>query len=289
MVLAKFWKTNMNTLQIEGLSKKYGKQYALYDVSITLTPGIYGLLGHNGAGKSTLIKILCGSLIPDEGNVVYRHKNIKKLGKNYRNILGYMPQQQSLDRQYTTEAFLWYIADLKGIPNKKEKIEYLIQRLNLNEHRHKRLDALSGGMKQRVLIAQALLNDPEILLLDEPTAGLDPVERRNFRKIISDIAQDKIVILATHMMSDIEFIAQHIILMQKGRVIANATQEELLKDTKVYVSDLSEEQLTVNDPTIKLVNTTYVNGKQQTRFISEKEYPNAVPATMDDVYLDRLG
>ena len=279
----------MHTLQIEGLSKKYGKQYALRDVSITLSPGVYGLLGHNGAGKSTFIKILCGSLVPEDGKIIYRHKEISKLGKNYRNILGYMPQQQSLDRQYTTESFLWYIADLKGIANKKERIEYLLDRLNLNEHRHKRLDALSGGMKQRVLIAQALLNDPEILLLDEPTAGLDPVERRNFRKIISEIAPNKIVILATHMMSDIEFTAQHIILMQKGRIIANATQEELLRDTKVYLSELSEEELLAMDPTIKLVNTAYVNGKQQTRFISQREHEHSVPATMDDVYLDRLG
>lgn len=278
-----------NTLNIKNVTKKYGNLLALNDASICFSTGIYGLLGHNGAGKSTLLKIIAGTLKYNSGQILYNGKDIWQMKEGYRAYLGYMPQQQILDNQYTVESFLYYIAALKGIQKPTEKIEEYLTWLNLKHLRKKRINSLSGGMKQRVLIAQALLNEPKILLLDEPTAGLDPVERRNFRKIISDIAQDKIVIIATHVMSDIEFIAQRILLMKDGVLLTNATQEELLQKTKVFITQKDEQTLLQTDETIQLVNKTYVNGVQQIRFISKKDYPDQVPATMDDVYLDWLG
>lgn len=278
-----------NHLVVKNVVKKYGDVVALNDVSITFSAGIYGLLGHNGAGKSTLLKCIAGTLGYDEGQIIYNNHEIIQMKKKYRSLLGYMPQQQTMDNQYTVESFLYYIASLKGIRNAKKKVEEYIAWLNLSHLRSKRISSLSGGMKQRVLIAQALLNEPKILLLDEPTAGLDPVERRNFRKIISEVSRNKIVIVATHVMSDIEFIAQHILLMKDGVLLTNSTQEELLKKTKVFIAQADEETVKRQDETAQLVNTTYVNGLQQIRFISKYDYENRVPTTMDDVYLDWLG
>lgn len=279
----------MNVLIVKNLNMSYGKVWALNNISIEFSPGIYGLLGHNGAGKSTLIRILASILPYTKGEVLYNGKEIRKAGREYRSVLGYMPQQQMMDNQYTVESFLYYMAGLKEIQNPQEKIQQLLSTLNLLRQRKKRLGSLSGGMRQRVLIAQALLNDPDILLLDEPTAGLDPVERRNFRKIIADAAPGKIVILATHMMSDIEFIASRILIMKSGKLLINATQKELLEKTKVYISDRPAEELIREDPAIQLVNTSVIDGRTQTRYISRQEHEYRVPSTMDDVYLDWLG
>lgn len=279
----------MNELYIKKLSKKYGKKEALKDVDLVFHNGIYGLLGHNGAGKSTLIRILCGILEYDEGEIFFNNQDINKIQKKYRSIIGYMPQQQTIDSQYTVESFLYYMAALKEIKKPKKKINELMQMLNLKDIKKKKLNSLSGGMKQRVLIAQALLNDPKILFLDEPTAGLDPIERRNFRNIISSISNDKIIILATHVMSDIEFIAEKIIMMKDGVVLIQGSQRELLERTKVYVSDMDPDELKDHDDSLQLVNTTFMNGVRQTRFISKKKYENEVGTTMDDVYLDWLG
>lgn len=279
----------MNKLEITDLSKQFGKTKALDHISVCFEPGIYGLLGHNGAGKSTLMKLICGILDYSEGSIVYNGSEIRSLKSEYRSILGYMPQQQILDSQYTVQSFLQYMACLKGVSSPKEKIDKLCNEFSLGPYKNRRLNALSGGMKQRVLIAQALLNDPQILLLDEPTAGLDPVERKNFRKIISDVSKDKIALLATHMMSDAEFIANRILIMKQGKLLVNATQAELLAQTKVYISKTSAEELMKTDDTIQLVNTAYEDGVTRVRFISKKEYPDRVPTTMDDVYLDWMG
>ena len=230
----------MPALEIKNVNKTYKKGYvkALNNFSAELTPGVYGLLGPNGAGKSTLMNIITDNLNADSGEVLFDGKNIKRLGKDYRSVLGYMPQQQGLYDDFTANRFLWYMAALKGLKKKeaKEKIPRLLETVNLTSVAHKKLGSFSGGMKQRVLIAQALLNDPKILILDEPTAGLDPKERIRIRNFISTIAKDKIVILATHVVSDVEFIAKEIILLKDGELLEKDTCHNLLKaiEDKVF-------------------------------------------------------
>lgn len=219
-------------LEINNLNKTYksGKVKALNDFSATLTPGVYGLLGPNGAGKSTLMNIITDNLKADIGGIFYNGEDVQKLGKDFRSVLGYMPQQQGLYDDFTLNRFLWYMAALKGLKKKetKLKITRLLETVNLTDSTHKKLGSFSGGMKQRALIAQALLNNPEILILDEPTAGLDPKERIRIRNFISEIAENKIVILATHVVSDIEFIAKEVMLLKQGKLLACDTTDNLL-------------------------------------------------------------
>lgn len=227
-------------LKIEQIVKTYGSKYALNEFSVVLKEGIYGLLGPNGAGKSTLMNIITDNLAASSGNVYWEGRKIQTLGKKYRDILGYMPQQQGMYDEFTVEHFLWYMASLKGMKKKaaKEQIEKLLVLVNMVENRKKLLKGLSGGMKQRVLLAQALLNDPKILVLDEPTAGLDPKERIRIRNLISEIALNKIVLLATHVVSDIEYTAKELILMKEGKLIAKDTPSNLLKMVSNHVSEV---------------------------------------------------
>ena len=193
-------------LEIQNLTKSYGKHMALNQVSLSLTPGVYALLGPNGAGKSTLMNLIAGNIRQDYGKICYDGKTTEALGREFRRILGFMPQQQGLYENFTAYRFLSYMASLKGMSRAKaaKEIEWALEMVHLADNRNQRLGAFSGGMKQRVLMAQAIMNDPEILILDEPTAGLDPKERIRIRNIISEIAMDKIVIFATHVVSDIE-------------------------------------------------------------------------------------
>lgn len=220
------------TLEIKNVSKSYdrGKKLALKDFSAQLTSGVYGFLGPNGAGKSTLMNIISDNLAADEGEVRFNGQNTRKMGKAFRDILGYMPQQQGLYDDFTGRRFLWYMAAVKGIKKHraKERIGELLELVNLQDNANKKLGGYSGGMKQRLLIAQALLNDPKVLILDEPTAGLDPKERIRIRNFISAIAADKIVLLATHVVSDVEFIAKEVMLIKTGELIAKDTTANLL-------------------------------------------------------------
>lgn len=216
-------------LELNQISKKYKDKLALDKVSLTLDNGIYGLLGSNGAGKSTLMNIITGNIKPTSGQVSWNGKDIKTLGGRYRSILGYAPQQQELYNTFTGRRFLSYMAALKGISKKEmmEEIERVLAYVNMTDAANRAIGTYSGGMKQRILIAQAILGDPEIIVLDEPTAGLDPKERVRIRERIEALSGDKIILVSTHVVSDIEPIAKEIILIKSGSIVDGGTVEKL--------------------------------------------------------------
>lgn len=282
-------------LALNCISKTYkkGSVKALDNFSVTLTPGVYGLLGPNGAGKSTLMNIITDNLNADGGEVGYGGENIKKLGKDYRAVLGYMPQQQGLYDDFTLNRFLWYMAALKGLKKKeaKEKITQLLETVNLTDAAHKKLGSFSGGMKQRALIAQALLNNPEILILDDPTAGLDPKERIRIRNFISEIAEDKIVLISTHVVSDIEFIAKEIILLKKGQLISHDSPNKLTKEleNKVFEVEIQREDLKYFQDNYRVSNLCHNDNSIIVRIVTDNpptdcQYTTAKP-TLEDLYL----
>ena len=217
-------------LTIQSLTKTYGNKVALREFSYTFTPGIYGILGANGAGKSTLMNLITDNVKRDSGGILWNGTDILKLGRSFRREVGYMPQQQGMYPDYSARDFLHYMAAVKELPRKESRtqIEELLEVVNLSGDAHKRLGGFSGGMRQRLLLAQALLGDPKILILDEPTAGLDPKERLRLRQYISDLARDKIVFLTTHIVSDIESIANDVLLMKQGDLVAHGTPEALI-------------------------------------------------------------
>ncbi len=206
-----------NVIEIKNISKKYGKVEALREVSLTLEHGIYALLGPNGSGKTTLMNILAGLLKPSGGEVLYNGEDIEKSGIAYRSRVGYMPQYPAMYPNFAVKEFLLYLAELKKLPPEREgEINYLLERVELSDVPERKISALSGGMKQRLSLCTAVLGDPEILILDEPTAGLDPKQRVVLREFISEIAENKTVIWATHIVSDVERIADEVIFMKKG-------------------------------------------------------------------------
>lgn len=213
-----------------GVTKKYGEKVALNSFSYTFQPGIYGILGANGAGKSTMMNLITDNLRRDDGSITFDGEEIRKLGIDYRRILGYMTQQQGLYEGMTAESFLVYMAHLKEIPRKKVscEVDRVLETTNLTGVRHKKVGSFSGGMKQRVMLAQTLLGNPKVLILDEPTAGLDPRERARLRDHIYRLSQDRIVLLATHIVSDIEAIADSILLMKQGKLLRSGTAGELI-------------------------------------------------------------
>lgn len=282
----------MPKLRVNSLTKRYGQIDALVDVSFSLDNGIYGLLGPNGAGKTTLIRIVTALLQSDEGEVLWDGQRINSLGAKYRDILGYMPQQQQIYPHLSVEQFLNYVAALKNIAMKdrRTRVDCLLHCLNLIAQARQRISTLSGGMRQRVLIAQALLNEPQFLVLDEPTAGLDPSERANLRSLIADVARDRIVLLATHVVSDIEYIAKHVLLMKDGRLIKIEEQSRLLQNTSVYLSTLTSEELHKLDPDHKVVNIMPAQRGNIYRIVSRKALSlERTETNLDDVYLDLLG
>ncbi len=217
-------------IEIKNLRKTYGKKEALKSFSYVFEDGIYGMLGANGAGKSTLMNLLTDNLKRDSGEILYDGKEILKMGRSYREKVGYMPQQQGFYENFSARMFLFYMAELKGIRKKeaKRQIERLLEIVNLFAVADKKIGGFSGGMKQRVLLAQALLGNPKILILDEPTAGLDPKERVNLRNYIQQLSQNKIILLATHVVSDVESIADKILIMKQGELVADDKPEHLI-------------------------------------------------------------
>lgn len=219
-------------LKIIGLTKKFGSKTAVDGLNITLTNGVYGLLGANGAGKTTFMRLLCNIQNPTSGKILLNNKNITGLGEKYRNILGYLPQHFGYYPEFSAYDFLLYVSALKGLDEKtaRKTSKELLEAVDLSgESRHK-IKTFSGGMKQRLGIAQAMLNNPRILILDEPTAGLDPKERVRFRNLISAFSKDSIVILSTHIVSDVEFIAEEIIMMKSGKIIHFGNPQEITSE-----------------------------------------------------------
>ena len=224
-------------LKTIGLTKKFGSKTAVDHLDLTLTNGVYGLLGANGAGKTTLMRLLCDIQEPTSGQILLDGKEIAGLGEAYRDCLGYLPQQFGYYPEFSALDFLLYISALKGLGEStaQKKSRELLEAVGLSKEGRRRIRTFSGGMKQRLGIAQAMLNDPHILILDEPTAGLDPKERVRFRNLISAFSKDRIVILSTHIVSDVEFIAEEIVMMKSGRVIHFGNPQEITSEIEGQV------------------------------------------------------
>ncbi len=234
-------------LTIEGITKIFKDKVAVNNFNTELTRGVYGLLGPNGSGKTTLIRIIADILMPTKGRVLVNGEDIRVMDERYRDILGYLPQQFGMYKYFTAEKFLMYMASLKGLEKEyaHKKIEEVLEIVNLGEDKKRKIGTFSGGMKQRLGIAQAILNDPKILILDEPTSGLDPKERIRFRNLISEISKDKTVILSTHIVTDIEYVAKEVLLLKEGVLIKKEKPEDLLMELegKVWRAEIPETAL----------------------------------------------
>ena len=284
-------------LELLDLTKQYGNFTALDHVNITFTEGIYGILGANGAGKSTMMNLLTDNIPRTEGQILFDGTDILKLGKDFRCVLGYMPQQQGYYEHMTAQTFLYYVADLKAIPKKQAKaeIEKLLEITNLSDVRHKKLGGYSGGMKQRVLLAQALLGDPKVVILDEPTAGLDPKERIRIRNFISSLSRGRIILLATHIVSDIESISDQILMMKHGHVVGVDTPSNLVDSMVGKVKELpcAPGDLEHMQERYKVGNVFQRRDETWVRVIGD-ELPSSGQyvedhLTLEDVYLYYLG
>ena len=247
-------------LEVRNLKKTYGTVQALKGINYTFTPGVYGILGANGAGKSTMINLITDNVSRDKmngGSILFgedsAEEDILKLGKQFRGLVGYMPQQQGFYEDFSPKAFLKYMAEIKGVKKIKttdengnevvktvnQQIDELLEVVNLTKGAYKKIGGFSGGMKQRVLLAQALLGNPKILILDEPTAGLDPKERISIRNYIAELSKDKIILFATHVVSDIECIADKVLLLKSGEIIATGTPVELIESMAGKVGEIT--------------------------------------------------
>jgi ABC-type multidrug transport system ATPase subunit len=251
-------------LELKHVTKTFGQTRALDDLNITFEAGIYGILGPNGAGKSTMINLITDNVKrdPNGGEILYDGTDILKMGADFRRLVGYMPQQQGFYEHFSARAFLSYMAQMKGITGKaaKEQIDQLLEIVNLTGVQHKKVGGFSGGMKQRVLLAQALLGNPEILILDEPTAGLDPKERINIRNFIAELSKDKIILFATHVVSDIECIANQVLLMKNGHLVGHGTPLELIEELSGKVA-----QVICTQQEVEQYRRTFVTGNLSQR------------------------
>lgn len=277
-------------LRIDRVTKNYGSKIACDRLSMTLDRGVYGLLGANGAGKTTLMRMMCGILEPTSGTISYDGIDVSR--EEYRDILGYLPQDFGYYPEFTARDFMMYIAALKGIPKGRAKIrtDELLETVSLTNEAKKKIKTFSGGMKQRLGIAQALLNDPKILVLDEPTAGLDPKERVRFRNIISRMGADRIILLSTHIVSDIEHIANTVMVMKNGQLIHEGSPEEIISVIrgKVWECTVSREAADGLTEKYPIINTRNEGDKVFLRLVcDEKPCDNAenAEAALEDLYL----
>ncbi|GLB29772.1 ABC transporter ATP-binding protein [Lacrimispora amygdalina] len=280
-------------LTITNLSKQFKDKTAVDDVSLSLTPGIWGLLGANGAGKTTLMRMIAGILKPTRGNIFYDGKDILTMGEEYRNLFGFLPQDFGFFQDFTVKDYLEYVAALKDVPAKEtgNKIDSLLHTLTLTDVKNKKIIKLSGGMKRRVGIAQAMLNDPEILIMDEPTAGLDPGERVRFRNLISEFSHGRIVLISTHIVSDIEYIATQNAIMKAGKILNAGTTDQLVKqaDGKVWTCVVPAEKMTMYEMQLRIINQrSEGSNRVAVRYLSdEAKTSDSVMVTprLEDLYL----
>ena len=283
-------------LILDGLTKTFSSFPAVNNLSYTMDTGVYGLLGVNGAGKTTLMRMLCTLLTPTSGTIAWDGQDILSLGSAYRNLLGYLPQDFGYYPDFSVQDYLLYIASIKGLrpATARQRMQSLLEQVGLTQVRRQKMKKLSGGMKRRAGIAQAMLNDPKILILDEPTAGLDPKERIRFRNLISELAENRLVLLSTHIVSDVEYIADQILLMKDGSLVHHGTSQQLLAaaPTQVWtctVPRAQADQLLHQYPVVNL--KTLPQGVQLRVLSQTPPTPEAHPAEMslEDLFLHYFG
>ena len=283
-------------IKIVDLTKKFDDFTAVNHINLTMTNGVYGLLGVNGAGKTTLMRMICTLLEPSKGMIMCDGQNINKMGSDYRKILGYLPQELGFYPEFSVKDYLMYIAALKGIRPAvaKKRVKMLISKVGLQKVSNRKMKKLSGGMKRRAGIAQAMLNDPQILILDEPTAGLDPNERIRFRNLISELAEERLVLLSTHIVSDIEYIANEILLMKDGQIVHQGTAQQLIDSMPQQVWKCHVLKNEVNDFMKKYMISNIKTESQGVELrVIAKEKPVADAAiettNLEDVFLYYFG
>ena len=283
-------------LQMVNLTKRFGDFTAVDDMNIRITNGVYGLLGVNGAGKTTLMRMICTLLTPTSGQILCDGKDILKMEGEYRNLLGYLPQEFGFYPEFSVKDYLLYIASLKGVRPvvAKKRVKELLEQVGLSKAANKKMKKLSGGMKRRVGIAQAILNNPKILILDEPTAGLDPTERVRFRNLISELSKERIVILSTHIVSDVEYIANEIWLMKNGRLVQQGSLNDVLDSMpeKVWSLVTSQEEAAKLMKEYRVSNMKTDRDGVELRIISEQppcDDAKVLQPNLEDVFLYYFG
>ncbi len=283
-------------LQMVNVTRKFGDFCAVDDLNLTITNDVYGLLGMNGAGKTTLMRMICTLLPPTSGKILCDGKDIFKMDGEYRNLLGYLPQEFGFYPDFTVKDYLMYIASLKGIHSMiaGKRVKELLEQVGLAKSVNKKMKKLSGGMKRRAGIAQAMLNNPKILILDEPTAGLDPTERVRFRNLISELSEERIVILSTHIVSDVEYIANEIWLMKEGQIVQQGDLDHMLASMQenVYACEVLQAEATKMMKQFKVSNMKAERGMVELRIIADQppiHGASVVEPTLEDVFLYYFG
>lgn len=279
-------------LTLDRLTKQYGSKIAIDRINATFKPGIYGLLGANGAGKTTMMRLICDILKPTSGEVTFNGTNIREMRESYRAVIGYLPQDFGYYPNFTAMNFLLYMASLKGLNARyaKKKSLELLEAVNLSEVKNKKIKTFSGGMKQRLGIAQAFLNNPQILILDEPTAGLDPKERVKFRNMINSYAENKIIILSTHIVTDVEYIADEILVIKNGTLLIKGKENTIIQEIsgKVWECRVTRQDADRLENHFIVCNSKTENGEAVLRVVSDNKPCNtavSVSPCLEDLYL----
>jgi ABC-2 type transport system ATP-binding protein len=283
-------------LTIERLSKRYGQHWAMHQLSLRCGPGMLGLVGPNGAGKTTLMRMVATLLEPTEGAILWNGQDLRADGEALRRVLGYLPQDFGIYPEFTGRQFLRYLAAMKGLPSSliNRRVDEVLEIVNLEQHADRKLPTYSGGMKQRIGIAQALINDPELLIVDEPTAGLDPAERVRFRTLLATLTSNRIVLLSTHIISDVEAVAGRLVILQEGRVLVDTTPGALLARAVGTVWSVTTDQSTAMQLQASYQVSTMVNQLNGValRIVSATrphEAAIAIDPSLEEAYLTAVG